>query len=84
MADPQDQLDLSFSGGEGSRGHHDERGGRTSRPWISVFFECCHTYVRIYRNREGTAYEGACPKCRARVRAAVGPDGTSQRFFRAS
>jgi PHP family Zn ribbon phosphoesterase len=50
-------------------------------PFLGISFECCRTYARIYRNREGTAYEGRCPRCGMRVRVAIGPDGTKERFF---
>jgi len=55
----------------------------TGRPWLSIYFKCCHTYTRIYRNRRGDAYEGRCPKCGSAVHAAIGPDGTPNRFFTA-
>ncbi len=48
-----------------------------------VFFRCCHTYARAYRNSEQTAYVGRCPKCGATVRARIGPGGTSRRMFEA-
>lgn len=60
------------------------RRAEPGRPWISVWFRCCHVYARIYRNPQATAYDGACPRCSARVHAQVGPGGTSQRIFEAS
>lgn len=53
------------------------------RRFLSVWYRCCHTYGRLTRNKAGTAYEGRCPRCGARARAAIGPDGTSQRMFEA-
>lgn len=51
------------------------------RPFLGIFFACCRAYGRIYRNAEASAYQGRCPRCRARVRVPVGPDGTRARFF---
>ncbi len=53
------------------------------RPFLAIWFRCCHIYGRIYRNPERTAYSGRCPRCGAPVRALIGPDGTSQRILRA-
>lgn len=53
------------------------------RPFLSVWFRCCHAYGRMYRNAAATAYEGRCPRCGAAVRARIGPGGTSQRVFEA-
>lgn len=57
------------------------RGAADGRPWVGIHFDCCGIYTRVYRNREGTAYVGVCPRCTRRVRLKVGPNGTSARFF---
>ena len=49
--------------------------------FIGIMFNCCSVYSRIYKNKEGTAYVGRCPKCMRSVRVAVGKEGVSQRFF---
>jgi hypothetical protein len=63
----------------------DETVGKESqgqgRPFLSVLFACCSVYQRIYRNNEGTAYTGRCPKCGKAVKFLVGAGGTSERQF---
>ena len=54
---------------------------RQARPFLMVHFKCCGVYQRIYRNREGTRYEGFCPKCAKPVRFKVGDGGTDARAF---
>ena len=58
---------------------------RKNRPFIGVTFTCCNVYVRIYRNREGTAYESVCPRCyRKRIHIPiVARGGATDRFFKA-
>lgn len=53
------------------------------KPWLMVYFECCHAYGRLQRNRAATQYSGRCPRCGGRVTARIGAGGTTQRMFRA-
>ncbi len=54
---------------------------REARPYLSVLFKCCSVYQRVYRNNDGTEYEGRCPKCTRPIRFKVGQGGTNERFF---
>jgi hypothetical protein len=54
---------------------------RKPRPFLSVLFECCHVYQRVYRDADDALYVGRCPRCGATVRFQVGPGGTPARFF---
>jgi hypothetical protein len=58
-------------------------GGLRDRPWLAVRWRCCEVYSRVYRNAQGTHYDGRCPRCARPVRAVVGEGGTDQRFFEA-
>ena len=53
------------------------------KAFLGIRFACCRSYARVYRRVDGTAYEGACPRCGKRVRVPIGPGGTGQRFFNA-
>lgn len=53
------------------------------RPYLGVNFIKCQVYGRLYRNLEGTAYFGRCPRCGAPVHVPIGQGGTAQRFFQA-
>jgi len=54
---------------------------KEQRKFIGVKFNCCGIYVRVYINKEGTRYEGRCPKCFQTVNFKVGEGGTENRFF---
>jgi hypothetical protein len=51
------------------------------RPFLSVQFDCCSVYQRVYRDPDGSSYRGRCPRCGKGVTFAVGEGGTSSRFF---
>ena len=58
-------------------------GAGARRPYVSVLFDCCRVYARVYRPPDQPYYEGRCPKCLRVLHVRVGPDGTASRFLRA-
>jgi len=53
-----------------------------TRPFLSVIFECCNVYQRVYRNPADTEYIARCPRCGRTAHFPVGQGGTANRFFR--
>ena len=58
-----------------------EPGNLVARPFLQVQFACCNVYQRVYRNADGSAYTGRCPRCGKSVRFQVGEGGTDSRHF---
>jgi phage FluMu protein Com len=61
----------------------EESGNSAPRQFLGVYFVKCNVYGRLYKNAEGTAYVGRCPKCGAPYSIRIGSEGTSSRFFNA-
>lgn len=74
---------LDIEGVEDATGAAEGADTLDRRPWVGIHFDCCGVYTRVYRNREGTAYQGRCPRCLREVTLRISPDGTDARFFRA-
>jgi hypothetical protein len=55
--------------------------GPSPRPYVAIHFVCCGVYTKIYQNKNGTAYHGACPKCCRPATIRISDDGTDDRFF---
>lgn len=56
-------------------------GGR--RPHLGIHFRCCNAYGYVYKNKDGSAYVGGCPKCGRQLRVKISRDGSGseQRIF---
>ena len=85
MGDEDYILDIGGLGGQKPepQANSGEQTDAQGRAFISVNFDCCNVYQRIYRNAEGTAYVGWCPRCARKIVAKIGPGGVDARFFRA-
>jgi hypothetical protein len=78
---PGDYLDLSSD--DGRRQPAEPPPSSQSRRFVGIRFACCGVYARIHMNRQQTAYEGCCPRCRGAVELRISADGSSSRFFTA-
>ncbi len=57
---------------------------KAPRPYLNVMFKCCNVYTRVYLNKDGTAFKGACPKCARPFTVQVAKGGSSSKFWEAS
>ena len=53
-----------------------------AKPFIGVLFDCCGCYGRVYRNKDGSAYKGRCPRCLRPVVVRIAENGAPGRFVR--
>jgi hypothetical protein len=88
MPDRRDRVDI-----EGLRAPEPDRGpapadrsqaNGPARPFLMIWFRCCHAYGRLQKTSDGLFYDGRCPRCGARCEVPVGSGGTSRRMFEAS
>jgi hypothetical protein len=78
-SDPRDyKLDISSL----PQSQSESPSGSDNRPFLSVLFECCNVYQRVYRNPTDTAYIARCPRCARTATFPVGQGGTTSRTFR--
>ena len=53
------------------------------KKYLGIHFQCCNVYSRAYVNKQGTMYQGSCPRCAKHVEVKIGSGGTDNRFFNA-
>ncbi len=46
------------------------------RPHLGIHFRCCHVYGYIYKNKDGSAYAGRCPRCGRPLKVMISRTGT--------
>ncbi len=81
--DPRDRVDIAgLRQPKGDRSDTPEPQG-PRRPFLQIWFRCCHTYGRLTKTEDGLRYTGRCPRCGSPVEAKVGPGGTNRRSFEA-
>ena len=80
MNDPRD-FKLDLSGIQNSNQEPSKLNAPPDRLFLSVLFDCCKVYQRIYRDPDGKQYHGRCPKCGLVVKFVVGEGGSDARSF---
>ena len=82
-SDPRDyKLDISSLPASPSQSQSESES--PTRPYLSVLFECCNLYQRVYRNPADPGYTARCPRCGLTATFPVGQSGTTSRTFRVS
>ncbi|MGL6196977.1 MAG: hypothetical protein ACRC2T_19365 [Thermoguttaceae bacterium] len=71
----------SAPGTYGNRAASGQQNAGEQKKFVGIKFNCCGLYVRVYVNKDGTAYEGRCPRCAKPVKLKIGAGGTNNRFF---
>ncbi len=51
------------------------------RPFISLMFDCCRVYNRLYLTKDESAFQGRCPKCLKQVTMPISEEGSTRRLF---
>lgn len=52
-----------------------------ARPYLGIYFECCHVYARVYRRADQPQYVARCPRCLRAAKIRVAADGSRKRMF---
>ncbi|MCC8165100.1 MAG: hypothetical protein LIQ31_02850 [Planctomycetes bacterium] len=50
-------------------------GSAPRRANLGIHFRCCHVYGYIYKNKQGDAFTGRCPKCGMPIRVEIARNG---------
>lgn len=81
--DPRDRVEIDGIAAAANDERRAAARAERTPAFLAIWFRCCHSYGRLYRNVAGTRYEGRCPRCGARVGARIGRDGSARRIFEA-
>lgn len=91
--DPRDRVDIqgirlpppsvSAPAPHGASGTRGKAAQGPARPFLQIWYRCCHVYGRLTKSDDGTYYSGRCPRCGAHLEVPVGEGGTNRRMFEA-
>ncbi|MDH3585191.1 MAG: hypothetical protein OER86_13350, partial [Phycisphaerae bacterium] len=75
---PEDLVDIEGLPQGGGR-QESVTGPPGRRSWLAIWWRCCNTYSRVYRQANKPAYAGRCPVCGKAVHIPIRTDGTESR-----